>query len=397
MLVNGARQSGKTTLLRQVHRRTGGTIVSLDNPADLRQARLDPTSFVNDTPKPLFIDEIQRGGDPLVLAIKAAVDIDSKPGRFYLAGSTRFLHEPRLSESLAGRVRIVDLWPLSQGELHGGHDRLIDAVFDDPASLLELSPADLPARSDYARRVTAGGFPGLAVLEDERLRSELLDDYVRTIVQRDVRELSRIRQVPELDRMVRLLAARTAQELNVSGLANELAIERHTVSTYLALLDTLYLHHEIRPFSRNLSARVVRRPKLHLVDSGLAANLNGFTAARLANPTESAFGALLETFVAGEVAKQLTWSSTQADSTHFREHSGAEVDLVIEARDGRVLAIEVKGSVAVDADDLRHLRSFRRLVGEDRFVAGIVLYCGDRVRRLGDGFVAVPIAALWQL
>lgn len=393
VVVNGPRQSGKSTLLAQLAGDMDATLVTLDDRSALRAARTDPSGFIAGYTPPLYIDEVQRGGDGLVLAIKAAVDRDPTPGRFVVAGSSRFLTVPTLSESLAGRAHFVDLWPLSQGEHDGTADGLVDALFrasDDPR---RLQPPSLNRR-DYAERVCRGGFPGVIGLGSDPRRDWYLD-YVRTIAEREIASLSRIRQPGTLPGLIRLLAARTAQELVVADLARDAGLKPDTTRAHVDLLATVYVHHLVPAWSRNLTAKQARRPKLHIVDSGLAARLQGYSPEILSDPTIAAFGPLLESFVVGELARQVTWSATRPVLHHLRDRGGLEVDIVLEAEDGRVVGIEVKAAVDVDDRDTRWLRRLRDAAGE-RFVHGIVLCCTDRPHPLGDRLTALPVSALWS-
>jgi predicted AAA+ superfamily ATPase len=395
IVVNGPRQCGKTELLGMLHRHIGGTFVSLDDVQAREAARIDPTGFVSEVPYPLLIDEVQRGGDALVLAIKREMDRSRQKGRFVLAGSTRFVTEPRLSESLAGRVRFVDLWPLSQGELaHTPDESFADRCFDGPDGLRSLPVKPLPRREIF-HRVCAGGFPEAVLTDSNRLRRAFFNDYVRTITQRDIRELGRISENADLSRLARLLAARTAGEIVLVDIARDIGVDHRTAGRFLGLLETLYLHHLVPAWSRNLTAKVVQRPKLHLVDSGLAAHLLGVDPANLARPVATHSGQLLETFVAGELARQLTWADNGARLHHFRDRSGIEVDLVLEQPDGRVTGIEVKAAAGVADDDLRGLRLIRDRLGTD-FTAGVVLHCGERTDSFGDRLLALPVTALWS-
>lgn len=394
IVVNGPRQSGKTSLLAQLGAEHGGTYLSLDDASTLRLARTDPGGFVTGFDKPMFIDEVQRGGDPLILAVKSQLDRSSEKGQFVLAGSTRFLHEPRLSESLAGRVRFVDLWPLSQGEIGGGADRFVDRAFEEPESVRD-APLDTLTRADVFARATRGGLPEAVLSASEADRSDFLRDYARSLTAKDVRELGDLEHVGQLERVIRLLAARTATELNMADLAGELGIPRTTFRRYVPLFETTYIHHTVPAWSTNVSSKVVRRPKLHFVDSGTAATVLGTNASALARPTSTISGQLLETFVAGELARQLTWADTDARLHHFRDRDGNEVDIVLEAADGRVVGVEVKAAVDVAADALKGLRFLQRRIG-DRFVAGFVIHCGERVMPAGPGLWTVPVGALWQ-
>lgn len=377
-----------------LHRQIGGTFVSLDDVQAREAARIDPTGFVSEVTYPLLIDEVQRGGDALVLAIKREMDRSRQKGRFVLAGSTRFVTEPRLSESLAGRVRFVDLWPLSQGELaQTPEEPFVDRCFDGPDGLRSL-PAPSLARREIFHRVCAGGFPEAVLTDANRLRRAFFNDYVRTITQRDIRELGRISEHADLSRLARLLAARTAGEIVLVDIARDIGVDHRTAGRFLGLLETLYLHHLVPAWSRNLTAKVVQRPKLHMVDSGLAAHLLGVDPANLARPVAIHSGQLLETFVAGELARQITWTDTGARLHHFRDRSGIEVDLVLERPDGRVAGIEVKAAASVSDDDLRGLRLLRDRLGTD-FTAGVVLHCGERTDSFGDRLLAVPVTTLW--
>jgi predicted AAA+ superfamily ATPase len=393
VVINGPRQSGKTALLGILQGQLGGTYLSLDQATNLRTARTDPTGFVTGFDEPLLIDEVQRGGDPLILAIKLALDASPRRGRFVLAGSTRFLTEPRLSESLAGRVRFIDLWPLSQGEIDGQPDGFVDVALNRPRRLLRTGSPVLSRRQVF-ERVCRGGFPEAVLADNPPDRRDFFADYIRTVTTKDVRELADLSHMASMRDIVRLLAARTAQEVNISDLGRELGLPVATLRRYLPLLETIYLHHLVPAWSRNLTAKVVHRPKLHLVDSGLAAHLTGVDPAGLSRPTSVEAGPLLESFVAGEIARQLTWSTTDAALYHWRDRNGSEVDLVLQATDGTVAGIEVKAAIDVGESDVRGLRTLRDRLG-DQFSCGVVVHCGDQPRPFGPKLYAVPVSAIW--
>lgn len=356
-------------------------------------ARTDPGGFVTAYDPPMFIDEVQRGGDPLILAVKYEVDRLPTKGRFVLAGSTRFLTEPRISESLAGRVRFVDLWPLSQGEIDRGTDSFVDRVFVDHEGILDERPPAL-SRREIFERVTRGGFPEAVLAETRADRRDFFADYVRTVTSRDVRELADIEHSSRLRQIVRLLAARTSGELNYTDIARTIGIPVATMRRYIPLFETVYVHHVVPAWSRNLSSKVVRRPKIHMIDSGLASYLSGLDTDGLTRSASSIVGQLFESFVIGELSRQLTWSETDASIHHWRTRNGQEVDAVLETMSGSVVGIEVKAAVDVHEDDFAGLRLLRDQLGE-QFVAGVVVHCGDRPRRFGDRLYSVPAAALW--
>jgi predicted AAA+ superfamily ATPase len=364
----------------------------MDGLASLRAAREDPAGFIEGEGL-LVIDEFQKAGEGLLLAIKEEVDRRPSPGRFLLTGSTRFLIVPRLSESLAGRVDILDLWPLSQGEIRGVREAFTDLLFGSVAALRSLRPPAL-ARKEYFSALCRGGFPE-ALRRSEAGRRTWFASYVDTVTRKDVPEIARIRQSGELKRILRLLAANTAGELNVASLARDLAMPRSTVDGYLPLLETVYLVFQVPAWSRNLSAKVTKHPKVHVLDAGLAAHLLAVDPDGLSRTTSPAAGRLLDTFVAGELARQRSWAQVPFDLHHLRDRDGMEVDLVLAAADGTVAGVEVKSARSLGASDARSLTWMRDRLGSD-FAQGVILYTGEAVLPLGDRITALPLSALWS-
>ncbi len=403
VLVNGPRQAGKTTLVRdQLRRIVGGSFVTLDDEDQLQACLADPITFL-ERPAPVVVDEFQRAGDGLLRAIKALVDRDRRPGRYLLTGSTRFLTLSRISESLAGRVHIVELWPFSQGEserLGPSSDSLLPAMLEPGSLVTVFRGKDMPTRRQYLERLCRGGYPEAQRL-GQAARRRFFSNYIRTITQRDVPEISRIRHVTELSRILRLLAASSAQEVNDVELAGRLSIDRRTLrANYLPLLHTVYLAFELPAWSRNLVSRVAKRPKTYLADTGIAAHLLGADPQRLSEPTATGTGALVETFAVDELIRQAARFGDELGVSlhHYRAHTGAEVDILIEANDGRIAGIEVKAAASVKGDDFRHLAGLRdRIDGlrDLRFIRGVVLYTGPEALGFGDRLEALPLAALW--
>jgi predicted AAA+ superfamily ATPase len=396
LVVNGPRQCGKSELLRLLHDRLGGTLASLDEPAQLRAARIDPTGFVSDRSLPLFVDEVQRGGDALVLALKVLLDESREPGQVVLAGSTRFLTEPRLSESLAGRVRFLDLWPLTQAEIDEVPTARLVELLLGPTSQLRQTYADLAGlgRREVYERVCRGGFPEAVLAPSDQARAGFFNDYVRTVSQRDITEIARIGQRVELPGFLRVLASRTGTVLNTATLAEAVGLSPDSVRRYLPLVETVFLAMTTPAWSRNVAAQLRRRPKVHLTDSGLAAALVGATPDRMLDPTSTITGQLLETFVVTELLKLTTWCDAPVALTHYRDADGREADVVLESPDGRVAAVEVKAAVDVDERDVRHLAYLRDRLG-DSFANGVIVHCGKQLTPLGDKITALPVNALW--
>lgn len=394
VIINGPRQSGKTTLLRELHSERGGTFLDLDLRGDLRAARTDPVGIAGLPDKPIFIDEVHRAGDPLVLAVKSHVDRDASHGQFVLAGSMRFLTAPGITESLAGRAGLLDLWPLSQGELGGVRERFVEMAFEASGDLRGLPPST-ERREGYFARICGGGYPEPLAITSPRIRGAWYEDYLSTVIQRDLRETAKIREPGAADAMLRYFAATTAQVLNTSAVASKTGIHRATVDRYLGLLESVFLLRRLAPWSRNLLARVVKHPKVHLCDTGLAAHLLGVSPRALAQPVAPARGALVESFIVGELLKQATWSEPDIRVHHWRDRTGLEVDAVLETRDGRVVGIESKAADSVDEADFRGLIAMRDNLG-DAFVHGFVLYTGPKALPFGDRLTALPLSALWH-
>lgn len=387
VVVNGARQVGKTTLARSLP--YPGTVVhaTMDDPSSRTAAHDDPRSFVQRPVDTLVIDEVQL--EPgLFRAIKAEVDQDRRPGRFVLTGSSRILAAPDMADSLVGRTEVIELWPFSQGELAGHTDTFVDRVFGGTAAVLGGRGGH---RADLVDRVLTGGFPE-SVARGPGRRRAWFASYLDTMVQTVIRELSAIERLADIPAMVRLCAARSGTELNVASLARELALPERTANGYLALLANAFILQLIPAWSSNLSAKVVRRPKLVLVDSGMAAHLQGFTAS--APPPADRFGPLLETFVLMELRRQSTWSDHSPTLWHFRDRSGVEVDAILERPDGSIVGIEVKATSTPRPDDFRGLRFLEARLG-DRFKAGLVLSTAPDPVPFGPKLAAVPVAALW--
>jgi len=388
--VNGARQVGKSTLARLAAATADGAVIRLlDDPATLRAAHDDPVGFVESSGL-LVIDEVQLAPD-LFRAIKVVVDNDPAPGQFLLTGSAQILALRDLPDALPGRMEILELWPLSQGELDGTPDRFVDAAFAHGPSLQHGSSL---RRRDYLERVACGGFPE-AVRRVGRRRSAFFESYLTTLIERDVTELAAIERRGELRRLLALLAGRAGNLLVPAALASQADIPRTTLVRYLELLSAVFLIKQIPAWSAGSTRRAIGTPKLAYVDSGMACHLLGQDIARLAEPGGAA-GPMLENFALMEIHRQLTWCEERARLYHYRTKDGVEVDGVIEAADGRVVGVEVKAGATIRSEDLAGLRHLEARVGP-RFVAGYVLYTGQQTLSFGGRLRALPMDALWRL
>jgi predicted AAA+ superfamily ATPase len=390
VLVNGARQAGKSTLTRLAGSRMTEVVTRLlDDPATLQAANEDPTSFVTHDGL-MVIDEIQLVPE-LLRPIKLTVDLDHRPGQYLLTGSSRVLALRSLPDALPGRMEIIELWPFSQGEISQTPDRFIDAAFAHGSRIDHSSPL---RRRDYLERLVIGGFPE-AVRRAPRRRTAFFDAYLTTLIQRDVLEISNIERHGELLRLLALLAGRAAGLLVPATLSGQSGIPRTTLVRYLELLNSVFLIKSIPAWSTGQTTRAVGTPKLAFVDTGIACHLLGQDVNRLDSPGGAA-GSMMENFVLMELARQLTWAEERGRLYHYRTKDNQEVDAVIETADGRIIGVEVKAGATVRAEDLRGLRNLAQVSG-DRFVAGYVLYTGQQTLPFGDKLRAVPLDALWQL
>lgn len=391
--VTGPRTSGKSTLVRDVVA-SGGTYVDLDDPAVRHLATEDPRAFVRGLAEPVALDEFQRVPE-LLAAIKAELNRDRRAGRYLLAGSARPDVVPELADFLTGRIELITLWPFAAAELQPGARSIADRLFD--GSVLRARRTSGVERSEIVEAVLRGGYP-IAVELSAPARGRWFANLAALVVERVGDDVAPVRHRPVATRFLRLAAARTAQVATAAEIGREVGLGRDQAGSYLRLLELAYLTVALPAWSTNLSARVTKRPKLHLVDSGLAAHLQGVTADRLSAIDPAAatrFGALLETFVVTEVLKQLGWAELAVEASHFRTSDGVEVDLVLEAADGRIAAVEVKAGGQAGAGTTRGLVHMRDRLG-DRFVAGLVLTTGPEAQSIGDRLAVAPVDTLWR-
>jgi len=389
VLIHGPRQCGKTTLARAVGEPLGYECITFDDDVARGAAEADPAGFVLDLPERAILDEVQRV-PTLFTAIKASVDRRRKAGRFLLTGSANVLLVPSLADSLAGRMEVLRLHPLAQGELARQAPTFLDRLFSGSFKIRRTERLG----AELAARIVAGGYPAALQRASERRRSTWYRDYMDALVQRDVRDLARIASLDALPRLLALIAGQTARLLNVTDLAAPFQLSRPTIRDYVTLLERVFLVDELAPLHNNRLSRLIKTPKVHVGDTGLAAALLGIDAAGLA-ADRTLLGQLLETFVFQELRRQANARDEQIAFSHFRDKDGVEVDIVIERGANAVAGVEVKASATVTAADFRSLRKLKEASGK-RFAGGVVVYDGDTSAGFGDGFHAVPIRALWE-
>ena len=393
VLLHGARQTGKSTLVQQIAEDAHpATYLTFDDATTMATAARDPLGFLEAYDGPIILDEVQRVPDVL-LAIKALVDRQRTPGRFLLTGSANVLLLPKLSESLAGRMEVLTLWPFSQGEIESRRETFVDAVFS--SKLPASRSADAASRRDLVALVLRGGYPEILQRQTRSRCSAWFDAYVTTVIHRELRDLANLEYLTELPRLLRLLASRVGGQLNYTEVSNAIGIPQSTLKRYFALLQAIHLFLPLPAWASSRGKRLVKRPKIMLNDSGLVAHLIDLDERQIAKDATT-FGHALECFVAMELRKQATWSRIRPSMYHFRTHNNVEVDLVLESPSGDIVGIEVKAASRVRDEDVRGLELLRDLAG-DRFCRGVVLYTGGESLPLGTDLHALPIDSLWRL
>jgi uncharacterized protein len=390
ILITGARQVGKSTLCEQLIKEDifKGQSITLDNVVNLDGALSDPLGFLQDLDKHVIIDEVQRAPE-LFLSIKKLVDEDRKGRRIILTGSANVMMLPKVADSLAGRIEIHNLWPLSQTEIHGKKSNFLQTLI-----LGGRFQSKKGAWNDILKAIRTGGYPEVVGREMESRRAKWFQSYIKSVLQKDVKELSNIEGLTDIPKILHLIATRVGSTINFSEIGRIADIKSSTMHRYLALLENVFLILKIPAWTPNAEGQFVKSPKVFMNDTGLLCHLRGEgVESLLAN--RSTAGNFLENFVVMEIIKQMSWSDLLLNPYHFSIHKGAEVDLVLEDQKKQLYGIEIKSAATVNGDDFKGLKRLAESAGK-RFQRGIVLYSGDQaVGGFGENMQAVPIATLW--
>jgi len=387
----GPRQCGKTTLVRTLGPNYG--YVTLDDADALGLARSDPNGFMAALPDPVIIDEIQRAPE-LLRAIKLSVDRDRRPGRFLLTGSANLLLLTKLGDSLAGRMTVLELHPLTAAEMNRAPGGFLAAWLAGRLQPSLVTDRAIPDPSGVAARIVAGGFPEPRLRTPARARA-WHRDYLRALLERDVQDVARVKEPRDLSRLLTLLALRTGELLNLTTLGNELDLRRETVEHHLTACERLYLVRRLQPWHRHEAKRLIKTPKVHFIDTGLAASLASLTIEDWPARRDR-FGHLLESYVLQELMAQAGWTDPDLSFWHYRDKDQVEVDVVL-TRGTRTWGVEVKATATPSAADASGLRRLAALCGDD-FAGGILFHAGVNTFALGDPrFLAVPLAKLWEM
>ncbi|MBL4749667.1 MAG: ATP-binding protein [Amylibacter sp.] len=387
VLISGPRQSGKTTLVTDIAAEEI-PFFTLDDVTVLAAANDDPVGFLRGMDRAV-IDEIQRAPS-LLLAIKTEVDRDKSPGRFLLTGSANLMTVPRVADSLAGRMEVIKLLPLSRSEILGSKSKFLDNAFSGSQPTVET----IMLGDALIETVLEGGYPEAITRKRWARKQDWYHSYVDAIVQRDVRDVAQIEQLAIMPKLLNILAEHSGQLVNYSGIGSTVNLNHVTTQKYLRVFESLFIVHTLQPWFTNKLKRLTKSPKLHFLDAGLLAALRDFSPETVGK-NKMPFGAILETFVFSELQKIATWSEQRCSFSHFRDKDKNEVDIVIENRRGEVVGIEVKSSATVSSDDFSGMRKLAEACG-DRFVQGIVLYDHDQVVPFADNMFAAPLSSLWS-
>ena len=390
LLLVGPRQSGKTTLAKQLAS-SDIEYCTLDDKRTLELASTDTNKFVRHSKQMMIIDEVQRVPE-LLPAVKLVVDEDNRPGQFLLTGSANVPGLPQVTESLAGRVARIRLRALSQGEILSAEPAFLTRCFSQEFDEIKTNYS----RDELIEMALRGGFPEvLELMRDDRVRWH--EDYVGVLLDRDLRDFTNIRQHGAMQELVTIMADFSAQRMDVSKIGARLAIKRDTLESYINILRLLFMVDQVRPWAKTDYGRVGKQKKLYMNDSGLMASLLGWRAEHVRLGSDKGVGQLLETFVYNELAAQLDAVDESYDLYHYRDRQKREIDFVIERRsDGAILALEVKSSASYESSDAKHLKWFRDNIAGDRPFTGVLLYTGDVAGSMGDNLWLQPFGALWN-
>jgi predicted AAA+ superfamily ATPase len=386
VLVNGPRQCGKTTLVQQFA--SDMAYFTLDDPNLLAAVQQDALGFARQLDRAI-IDEVQRAPQ-LLMALKLVIDQDRRPGRFLLTGSANLMALPQMADSLAGRMAVHTLLPLSQSELQG---RPNDFLQHAQAQDWPLSSHDWETPfGDTVAHVLAGGYPEMRQRPTFARRQAWAKAYIQSLVERDVRDVTQIEQLHQLPQLLAVAAAHGGQLLNAAQTGSQLGLNGKTVDKYLGILEKLFLVQRLPAWSRNELSRLIKAPKIHFLDAGLQSTLTRLTP-DLTLLQRTRFRATLYTWVYAELLKLLSVTPEPWFLSHYRDKDQLEVDFVLESASRELIGIEVKAAASVQASDFKGLRRLREVAGKP-FVTGIVLYDGQQALSFGDGFWAVPLDQL---
>lgn len=394
VLLEGSRQSGKTTLSksllsdRAIYR-------TLDDTTLLRAALEDPSGFVEHGDELMIIDEIQRAPD-LLLAIKKNVDENPGRGRFLLTGSANIQSLPSVQESLAGRISKIRLRPLSMGEIYNSSPDFINNAFEGTFLIKKQTKNSLNYnKNTYLSYAMQGGYPEAFAFEKIKDAQHWHKDYLAALIDRDLQDIAEIRRKNSLLKLVEVLAAWSSKEVDIAKIGSNLSLARPTVEAYINALETLYLVERVRPWHMTDYDRIKKQDKIFMTDSGFMSSILKWTFDTIQFDSDLN-GKLVETFVFNQISAILEAQSKDLKLYHYRDREKREIDFLIQNEDGDILGIEVKSGSAIKKSMFKHLDWFKRNIAKNNKFKGIVLYSGEHIVSFGEDMWAIPISILWS-
>jgi len=382
ILLTGARQVGKSTLAREIL----DNYITLDDLNVYSSLQADPQSFIKSLQKPVAIDEVQKAPD-ILSSIKLVVDNERINGSYLLTGSANIMGYKNITDTLAGRIALLELMPLSLREISGKTDSLLDMLFNGD---ITKQTEPLLSKQDIIGKIIKGGYPEIQKIDSSRGRYQWFSSYIQTYIEHDVRDIGELRNIDKFIKMYRMLASRSGNLLNKTDIARNAEINFKTFDNYLELLKLVYQVNLLKSYHANIDKRLMKTEKLFFLDSGILAFLLNIT-------TENEFisssykGSLFETFVFAELLKEVKYSEKHTGFYYFRTSDSQEIDFIIE-QGSEIIAIEVKLSESIRKDDFRHISFLQSKV--KNMTAGYVFYLGNNVLPFGKDLYAVPVSFL---
>lgn len=391
VLLVGPRQSGKTTLTKQLSEELSLNYSSFDDLNNLIRVEIDPIGFLESLSKPIVLDEVQRAPE-IFLPIKVDVDTHRHPGRYLLTGSANPLLVPKVGDALTGRMAICNLWPLSQGEILGNREKFLEQLLSEkewPNSFPYIDQVEL------INKLFIGGFPALQEPHDDEDRKAWCNNYLSLSLQKDINDLSKVEGFAHLPALLYGLASRVGSTLNYEELSRIARTASTSIRRYTQLLESLFLLYRLPAWSPNIDKQLTKSPKVHFSDTALLLHVLNLNKDQLKS-TPNVLGHVVENFVVMECVKQSTWDKSDIKLFHYRweKEKRTEVDVVVES-EGKIAGIEVKLSSVIRSDDIKGLKALQE-TSKGAFVKGVILYMGDRVLSISKKITALPISALWS-
>lgn len=387
VMINGPRQSGKSTLIKQVAMQNR-KYITLDDVNLLDIARNDPIGLIRDA-NLLAIDEIQRAPE-LLLAIKKSVDEDRRPGRFLLTGSANIMTMPKVSESLAGRMETLHLLPLASSEIYFGNGQWLDLLFSGEITKITSSPKQI--KFDLDKQLIKGGYPEAIARKKSERRETWFMQYLEALIAKDFQENDQIHKIEVVEKLLKIIAQMSGQLCNTTEIGGQIGIDAKTATKYISILERMFLVRRVSQWSANNYSRVIKMPKIFFLDSGLQCSLMRINEDNLEQERKK-MGHILETYVFSELLKLISWAPKPYSIYTYRDKDQIEVDFIIEDNRNRIMGVEVKRSATVRAEDFKGLKKIEKMA-ETSFVAGIVLYDGNEILPISKKMWALPISSM---